>query len=177
MHGGKGLHSDSSNIGPGAKIERLPMDACCQLPNCALFIEGRQLLTLFLAVLGLLIGGSGTEATTAGQKSYLYTTAAGKEVLTTLPCGNTTDPCNERYRSVTITNDPADEEFWQFEARIMVRAMIGTRGPLAPCELSCAPPRRKRKAEQSVNAPPALRHPIPITPPYATTPSMSPVSA
>ena len=60
-----------------------------------------RLLTLFLAVLGLLIGGCGTEATTAGQKSYLYTTAAGKEVLTTLPCGNTT------------------------EARIMARAMIG----------------------------------------------------
>jgi hypothetical protein len=40
-----------------------------------------------------------------------------------------------------------------------------TRGPPASCELSCAPPRRKRKAEQSVNAPPALRHPIPITPP------------
>jgi len=26
---------------------------------------------------------------------------------------------------VTITNNPSDEEFWQFEARIVVRANIG----------------------------------------------------
>jgi hypothetical protein len=82
-------------------------------------------MKLLLLVLSLLAAACGTEATTAGQHSYIYTTPAGKEVLTTLPCGNITDPCNERYRSVTITNNPSDEEFWQFEARIVVRANIG----------------------------------------------------
>jgi len=47
------------------------------------------------------------------------------EVLTTLPCENATDPCDERYRKVTIMNHPSDEAFWQFEARIAVRAMVG----------------------------------------------------
>jgi len=46
-------------------------------------------------------------------------------VLTTLPCENATDPCDERYRKVTIMNHPSDEAFWQFEARIAVRAMVG----------------------------------------------------
>jgi len=43
----------------------------------------------------------------------------------TPPCGNTFPPCDKRARSVTITNDPADGEFWQFEERVQVRALIG----------------------------------------------------
>jgi hypothetical protein len=78
-----------------------------------------------LVVLGLLAGGCGPETTTVGDRTYLYKTAAGQEILTTLPCGNVADPCNARYQSVTITNNPADEEFWQFERRLQVRAAIG----------------------------------------------------
>jgi hypothetical protein len=80
---------------------------------------------LFLAALGLLSGGCGTEVTTVGGRTYLYKTPSGQEVLTTLPCGNAADSCNERYRSATITNNSADEEFWQFERSIQVRAAIG----------------------------------------------------
>jgi hypothetical protein len=127
MHGGKGLYGDSSSVGSRAEVERpttYMVAARCQFPACALLIEGRTRLPILLAML-VLTTGCGTEPTTPGQKSYIYTTDAGKEILTTLACGNTTDPCNERYRSVTITNNPSDQEFWQFEARIVVRANIG----------------------------------------------------
>lgn len=73
----------------------------------------------------LLLGGCGTESTATGHKTYLYKTTSGQAILTTLPCGDQTDPCNERYQSATITNNPADEEFWQFEMRVRVRALIG----------------------------------------------------
>lgn len=94
-------------------------------PRTARIEASKDLMKLLLLVLGLFAGGCGTETTTAGQHSYLYTTASGREILTTLPCGNTADPCNERYQSVTITNNPADEEFWQFEERVKVQALIG----------------------------------------------------
>jgi hypothetical protein len=42
-----------------------------------------------------------------------------------MPCGNAVDPCNKTMKDARVTNDPTDEEFWQFEARIMVRALIG----------------------------------------------------
>jgi len=69
--------------------------------------------------------GCGTESTTSGHRTYLYKAANGREILTTLPCCNTSDPCNQRYSTVTITNDPRNEEFWQFETRVQVRALIG----------------------------------------------------
>jgi len=33
-------------------------------------------------------------------------------------------------RRVTITNNPADEEFWQFEERVKVQALVGIPGNL-----------------------------------------------
>jgi len=83
------------------------------------------MVVLLSALPGLLVAGCGPEVVTTGHHSYLYTTPSGREILTTQACGSVTDPCNERYRRVTITNDPADEEFWQFEERVQVRALIG----------------------------------------------------
>ena len=88
----------------------------------------RFMMKLSLLMMSRLLAACGTETTTAGQHSFIYTTPAGKEVPTTLRCGNTTDPCNEKYKKVRTTNNPSDEEFWQLEGRIAVRANIGA-GP------------------------------------------------
>jgi hypothetical protein len=65
-----------------------------------------------VALLALLAGCAGTSE-------------PGNEILTDMPCGNAVDPCNKAMRDARVTNNPADEEFWQFEARPMVRALVG----------------------------------------------------
>jgi len=43
--------------------------------------------------------------------------------------GQTAAEC-DAMRRVTITNNPADEEFWQFEERVKVQALVGIPGNL-----------------------------------------------
>jgi len=52
----------------------------------------RFMMKLSLLMMSRLLAACGTETTTAGQHSFIYTTPAGKAVLATLRCGNTTDP-------------------------------------------------------------------------------------
>ena len=78
---------------------------------------------VLFAVLASLVACAGT--TDKGKGYYVYKNAAGNEVLTDMPCGNAVDPCNKGMRDARVTNNPADEEFWQFEARVMVRAVVG----------------------------------------------------
>jgi hypothetical protein len=77
------------------------------------------------AIVGLLLGACVTGTNEKGHSYYVYKNAKGQEILTPLPCGNAVDPCNETMKDAKVTNDPSDEEFWQFEARVMVRALIG----------------------------------------------------
>lgn len=59
------------------------------------------------------------------SQQYVTRNARGQEVLTGACLrGQTTEEC-QSMRSVTITNNPSDEEFWQFEARVQVRALVG----------------------------------------------------
>ena len=101
-----------------------------------------------LAVIAVIsfVMGCGTESTTSGHQTYLYKAANGQEILTTLPCGNTSDPCNQRYSTVTITNDPRDEEFWQFETRVQVRALIGISYGRRPQDINVIGPREQCEA-------------------------------
>jgi hypothetical protein len=74
---------------------------------------------------GLLLTACVTGTNEKGHSYYVYKNGHGHEILTPQPCGNTTDACNNAMQQAQVTNDPADEEFWQFEARVMVRALIG----------------------------------------------------
>jgi hypothetical protein len=55
-----------------------------------------------------------------GKSYYVYKNASSNEVLTDMVCGNAVDPCNKGMKDARVTNNPADEEFWQFEARGVV---------------------------------------------------------
>jgi hypothetical protein len=80
------------------------------------------------ALLGtvLLTGCTGTTA--VGHRYHLLRNASGHEVLGAIgepgpsPCGALICPGAVYAR---VTNDPHDEEFWQFEARISVYANVG----------------------------------------------------
>ncbi len=73
-------------------------------------------------VLGLVLGGCGSAG--FGQH-WVGKNAKGQEILTAAcPRGGTPTEC-EAMQPVQITTDPADEEFWQFEARVRVRALVG----------------------------------------------------
>lgn len=56
------------------------------------------------------------------SQQYVGKNRQGQEILT----GNceAAAVCAE-MRPVTVTNNPADEEFWQFEARVKVRSLVG----------------------------------------------------
>ena len=75
------------------------------------------------STLVLLTGCTGT--TEMGHGYYVYRNARGYEVLTSIPCGNSVDPCNESMRDAAVTNNSSDEQFWQFEARVKVRSLFG----------------------------------------------------
>ncbi len=86
--------------------------------------SGRTAVALCV-VLGGLVAGCG-ETASSGHHFYLGSTATGKPIIGfscivkgeyaigTIPCPR-----------VAVTNSPADEEFWQFEARLKGRALIG----------------------------------------------------
>jgi hypothetical protein len=78
---------------------------------------------IVLIVSLMLAGCAGT--TEKGKRYYVYKNASGNEVLTDMPCGNAVDPCNKGMRDARATSNPADEEFWQFEARVQVRSPAG----------------------------------------------------
>ena len=79
----------------------------------------------------LIVGCMGT--TEVGHSYYVNRNAKGQEVLSPGACGNAVDPCNEEMRSATVTNNPADEEFWQFEARPKNTLYFGPFGlPIIP---------------------------------------------
>jgi hypothetical protein len=78
---------------------------------------------IFLVATLTLAGCAGT--TDKGKSYYAYKNTAENEILTDMPCGNAVDPCTKGMRDARVTNNPADEEFWQFEARVMVRALVG----------------------------------------------------
>lgn len=62
-------------------------------------------------------------SSTSGQ--FVGKNAQGQEVLTgTCMPGQSAKDC-QAMQTVTITNASGDEEFWQFEARVQVRALVG----------------------------------------------------
>src|SRR5436190_17899000 len=74
-----------------------------------------------------------TGTTEVGHSYYVFRNAKGQEVLSGGACGNAVDPCNESMRSATVTNNPKDEEFWQFEARPRNTLYMGPFGiPVVP---------------------------------------------
>lgn len=75
--------------------------------------------------LGVFVAGCMTGTSEKGHSYYVYKNANGHDILTPLPCGNAVDPCNKTMQDAKVTDDPGDEEFWQFEARVMVRALVG----------------------------------------------------
>jgi len=84
-----------------------------------------------MVALAMLAGCAGT--TEKGKSYYVYKNASGNEVLTGRPCGNAVDPCNKTMEDARVTNNPADEEFWQFEARPKNTVYMGPFGiPIVP---------------------------------------------
>ena len=85
----------------------------------------RLVALVLCAAVGYLVAACG-ETAVAGHQFYLGSAANGKAIigLNCLVNGEYamgTIPCPR----VVVTNNPADEEFWQFEARVKVRALIG----------------------------------------------------
>jgi hypothetical protein len=69
------------------------------------------------ALLGtVLLTGCATSLTAPGHGYYLTQDRYGRPMLVSCGLG----PCNTR-----VTNDPHDEEFWQFEARLKIRSVSG----------------------------------------------------
>jgi hypothetical protein len=81
------------------------------------------MIWILLVVTFTLAGCAGT--TDKGKSYYVYKNTAGNEILTDMPCGNAVDPCNKSMRDARVTNNHVDEEFWQFEARVQVRSLVG----------------------------------------------------
>jgi len=82
-------------------------------------------LAWLTAALSLVLVACATGTNEKGHSYYVYKNGQGHEVLTSMPCGNAVDPCNKMMQDAHVSNDPADEEFWQFEARVMVRSLVG----------------------------------------------------
>ena len=76
-------------------------------------------------------GCDGCAATTGhavvGQKFYVYKNEQGAEVL-----GREWQ--RSGAKSATVTNDPADEEFWQFAVRINEGLILNSTGSKEKCE-------------------------------------------
>ncbi len=103
----------------------------------------RRKFPVLLLALGVAACGTITE------KSYLYVAKrpdTGVEVLT-VGClvGQTADEC-QSMTPVTITNDPKDEEFWMFEARVLMRAAIGIPYGRMPQDVPVLGPRTRCEA-------------------------------
>ena len=96
---------------------------------------------VLLGVLTALAGCAGT--TEKGKSYYVYKNPAGNEVLTDMPCGNAVDPCNKGMKDARVTNNPADEEFWQFEARVQVRSLVGIPYGRVPTDFNVIGPKER----------------------------------
>ena len=107
-----------------------------------------------IALRGLLCLAACAGPTERGYQYYVYTNPEGQVALagvrgvlgggTTVRCG---PPCT--VQTATVTNDPVDEEFWQFEARVKVRALIGIPYGREPRDFSVIGPRETCEATRA----------------------------
>ena len=86
-------------------------------------LDRRQMKSAVLLAYAVLLGGCATGSTEVGHRYYVFK-AGGREQLTARPCGNAVDPCNQSMQDARVTNDPADEEFWQFRGQVPRYAVI-----------------------------------------------------
>ncbi len=86
------------------------------------------LIALFVSVL-MLAGCATSGRAVVGQTYYVYKNNKGIEVL-----GQKWQ--TEGSKPAVVTNNPADEEFWQFEARINDGTLFNVIGSKDRCEAS-----------------------------------------
>src|SRR5262245_13558862 len=101
------------------------------------------LKAVMLGLLGLSLNGCSSGG--MGQQ-YVTRTASGQEVLTGVCLPGASAKNCEAMQPVRITTDPTDEEFWQFEARVQVRAMIGIPYGRMPRDVSIVGPQARCEA-------------------------------
>jgi len=105
-----------------------------------------RMRALMAGLILLVLTGCGTGGM---SQQYITRNDRGQEILTG-PCGGRT---LEGCQSVTITNNPADEEFWQFEARVKVRALVGIPYGRMPQDYNVIGPRRLCEAVRATVKP------------------------
>jgi len=78
-------------------------------------------------MIGLLLGGCGSVNIRRGDEGYLVTGTApsGKPYVPTVMMTGCFPTDTIKCTPIVVTENPSDEEFWQFEARVKVRALIG----------------------------------------------------
>src|SRR5262245_54285739 len=74
-------------------------------------------VTALLAAVVLTACTTGTPA--VGHQYDIYKNPTHPELLTDIPPCGIRHGCTAERPLARVTNDPADEEFWQFEARLM----------------------------------------------------------
>jgi hypothetical protein len=98
------------------------------LPEVWLLTNHRQMRAYRTLTTIVMLGGMVAGCATGGSgmaQQYVGMNSKGQEVLTGTCLPEQSAAECQALRPVTVTNKPADEEFWQFEARIKVRALVG----------------------------------------------------
>jgi len=90
-----------------------------------------------------------TTATPAvGHQYDVSKTATHLDILTDIPPCDVRHGCAAERPLVRVTNDPGDEEFWQFEARIMTDATSGITDAAEPRDHNVIGPRDRCEDER-----------------------------